>query len=285
MQMKRTAIGLLTVMVLSIAAVSYAETAAESFVQGEKALTKGEFGTALRFFAAAARADQSNQDYLQHYAMVRRIVDLRSRLDAEKQPQQWEYTARALRSFYVKERIYPELLKLDQAFHAKLKSAESTAFLAETQLAMDQNAAAVQTLSALEPSKATAMTQLLLGIALVRSGKTDEAKRIAEKISLPTDAGPNVTYTAARLYAATGDSTKSTALLKACFEATLPSLLDAFKSHAKTCSEFAAIASTPAFVDAMKTESKMPESKCSGGSSCAGCPMRGKCSKSQEKQP
>ena len=49
--------------------------------------------------------------------------------------------------------------------------------LAETQLAMDQNAAAVQTLSALEPSKRTAMTQLLLGIALVRSGKADQAKQ------------------------------------------------------------------------------------------------------------
>ena len=284
MQMKRTVIGLLMAAILAIAAIAHAETATESFANGEKSLAKGEFGTALRSFAAAARADQSNQEYVQHYAMVRRIVDLRSRLDAEKKLQQWEYMARALRSFYVNERIYPELLKLDQAIHAKLKSAESAAFLAETQLAMDQNAAAVQTLSALEPSKTTAMAQSLLGIALVRSGKTDEAKQIAEKISLPNDAGPSVTYTVARLYAATGDSAKATGLLKACFEATLPSQLDAFKSHAKTCPEFAAIASTPEFAGAMKTESKVPESKCSGGSSCAGCPTSGKCPKSQGKQ-
>lgn len=284
MQTKQTAIGLVTAAVIAISAIAHAETAAESFVKGEKLLVKGEFGTALQSYAAAARADQSNQEYVQHYAMVRRIVDLRGRLDAEKKPQQWEYTARALRSFYVNERIYPELLKLDQAIHAKLNSAESAAMLAETQLAMDQNAAAVQTLSALEPSKKTAMAQLLLGIALGRSRKADQAKGIAENVTLPKDAGPTVTYTAARLYAATGDSAKATALLKACFEGTLPSQLDGFKSHAKTCAEFAAIASTPEFAAVMKTESKVPESKCSGGSSCAGCPMRGKCPKSQGKQ-
>ena len=284
MQTKQTVIALVTAAILAISAIARAETSAESFAKGEKLLVKGEFETALQSYAVAARADQSNQEYMQHYAMVRRIVDLRGRLDAETKRQQWEYMARALRSFYVNERIYPELLKLDQAIHAKLKSAESASFLAETQLAMDQNTAAVQTLSALEPSKTTAMAQLFLGIALVRSGKADQAKQIAEKFSLPNDAAPSVTYTAARLYAATGDSAKAMGLLKACFEATLPSQLDSFKSHAKTCPEFATVASNPEFAGVMKTESKVSESKCSGGSSCAGCPMSGKCPKSQGKQ-
>lgn len=283
MRMKQLALALLTSMVLIFSAVARAETAVESFNQGEKLLAKGEFDAALQSFATAARADKGNQEYTQHYAIVKRIVDLRGRLDVEKRPQQWEYMARALRAFYVNERIYPELLKLDQAIHTKLNSAESAAMLAETQLAMDQNAAAVQTLSALEPSKRTAMAQLLLGIALVRSGKADQAKQIAEKFSLPNDADPTVTYTAARLKAATGHSAKATVLLKACFEGTLPSRLDGFKSHAKTCPEFAAMVSTPEFVAVMKTESKVPESKCSGGSSCAGCPMRGNCPKSQGK--
>jgi hypothetical protein len=121
MQTKRTAIGLLTATILAIAVIAHAETAAESFAKGEKSLVKGDFGTALQSYAAAARADRHNQEYMQHYAIVRRVVDLRSRLDAEKKLQQWEYMARALRSFYVNERIYPELLKLDQAIHAKLK--------------------------------------------------------------------------------------------------------------------------------------------------------------------
>jgi hypothetical protein len=284
MQTKRTVICLVTATILAISTIAYAETAAESFAKGEKSLAKGDFGTALQFYTVAARADRSNPEYTQHYAMLRRIVDLRSRLDTETRPQQWEYMARALRAFYVNERIYSELVKLDQAIHKRLDSAESAAMLAETQLAMDQNANAVETLSALEPSKATVMTQLLLGIAMVRTGKADEARQLAEKVDLPKDSGPSVIYTAARLRAATGDSARARELLNACFEAVLPSQLDGFKSHAKTCPEFAVIVSTPEFTGVMKTESKVPESKCSGGKSCAGCPMSGKCPKSQEKQ-
>jgi hypothetical protein len=284
MQTARTVIGFMTATVLAYSAVARAETAAESFANGEKLLMKGEFEKALQSYAAAARTERNNQEYMQHHAMVRRIVDLRSRLDVERKQQQWEYIARALRAFYVNERLYPELLKLDQAIHKRLNSAESASMLAETQLAIDQNANAVQTLSALGASQRTVMTQLLLGIAAARTGKTDEAKRIAEKVNLPKDAGPGITYTAARLQAAIGDSAKAMVLLKKSFEGTLPSLLDGFKSHAKTCPEFASIVSIPEFADVMKTESKVPESKCSGGKSCAGCPMSGKCPKSQGKQ-
>lgn len=284
MQTQRTILGLISTAIIAIATTAYAETAAESFAKGQKALTKGSFQAALDAYASAARADRENQEYAQRYAMVRRIVDLRKRLDSEKRQQQWEYTARALRAFYVNERLYPELLKLDEAIHAKLNSAQSAAFLAETQLAMDQNAAAVKTLAALGPAKTSPMAQLLLGIALARTGKVDDAKQLADNVKLPKDAGPTTVYTAARLCAATGDSAKAMTLLKTCFEGTLPSQLDGFKTHAKTCSEFAAVASTPEFAVVLKTASKMPESKCSGGSSCAGCPMRGKCPKSQAQQ-
>ena len=156
--------------------------------------------------------------------------------------------------------------------------------LADTQLAMDQNAAAVQTLSRLEPSQTNDMTQTLLGIALARTGQTAQAGQIAGKLAAPPDAGPSLLYAQARLRAATGDTAQATRLLAACFEATLPSLLEGFKAHARECPEFAAIASGPEFARALETRSKVPESKCSGGSSCAGCPMSGKCPRSQASQ-
>ncbi len=280
MQTKWIIPALLAITVASLSTVAQAGTAAESFAEGEKSLAKGEFDRALQSFAAATRAEKGNQEYAQHHAIVRRVVDLRGRLETEKNPQRWEYMARALRAFYVNERIYSEMLKLDQVIHKRLNSAESAAMLAETQLAMDQNLDAARTLSALESDKTTETTRLLLGIAQTRNGKTEEAKRIAEQVHLPKDADSSLMYTAARLHAAVGDSGKATMLLKACFENTLPSLLDGFKSHAKTCPEFAGIATTPEFLAVLKTESKLPESKCSGGSSCAGCPMRGQCPKS-----
>jgi thioredoxin-like negative regulator of GroEL len=275
---------LLVAILLLSPALARAETPAEAFAKGKTLLAKGDFATALEAFTAAARGDRENVDYLQHYAMLRRVVELRSRLESEQDPQRREYTARALRAFYVNQRIYPELLKLDQEVHARLGSADSAANLAETQLTLNQPAEAATTLSTLDSSKSTAMTRAVLGIALARSGKADEARQLAEKLALPADAGPNLTYAAARLHAGTGDSATALKLLKACFEATLPSMLDGFKAHAKSCPEFAAIASSPEFAQVLKTESQVPESKCSGGRSCAGCPMSGKCPKSQAEQ-
>jgi hypothetical protein len=284
MRTKPMTVALLLCAVLSDPPVGRAETAAESFARGETLLAKGDCAAALQSYAAAARADRNNPEYVQHYAMLRRIVDLRTRLETEQNPQLWEQMARAVRAFYASERVYAELLMLDRRMHSRLGSGESATMLAETQLAMGEHADAAQTLSALPPAKATAMTQALLGIALVRSGKTDEAKQIAEKLTLPADARPGLTYAAARLYAGIGNSARSLELLGACFETTLPSMLDGFKAHAKDCSEFAAMASSPEFTQALKTKSKLSESKCSGGSSCAGCPMSGKCPRSQGKQ-
>jgi hypothetical protein len=278
-----TVASLVVAMLLLTAALVRAETAKESFAKGEMLLSKGEFAAALQSYAAAARADRSNQEYMQHYSMVRRVVDLRGRLDVEKDPQHWEYMAKGLRAFYASELIYPELLKLDQDIHSRLKSVDSATMLAETQLALDQNAAAAKTLS-LDPSKETVMTQALKGIAMARIGQTDSAKQIAEKLRLPADASPDVTYAAARLHATTGDSPKAIALLKACFQAVTPSLLDGYKNHAKLCPEFAAFAASPEFAGVLETKSQLPESKCSGGTSCAGCPMRGKCPMSQGQQ-
>jgi len=280
MRTKQTVTSLVILTLFLTAAPVLADTAEETFAKGETLLRNGDFSAALQSYATAARADQSNPEYMQHYTMMRRIVDLRNRLNTETNPQRWEYMAKGLRAFYASEQIYPDLLKLDQELHLRLKSADSAAMLAETQLALDQNAAATKTLS-LEPSEATEMTQSLLGIALVRCGKTDSAKQIAEKLSLPGDASPSVTYAAARLYAATGDSARAIGLLSACFQAVAPSQLEGFKSRAKQCPEFAAIASNPEFARALETKSKVPESKCSEGSSCAGCPMSRKCPKSQ----
>ena len=49
--------------------------------------------------------------------------------------------------------------------------------------------------------------------------------------------------------------------------------VDAFRKHAVESPEFAAIAPSNEFRAVLQTESKRAESKCSGGSSCAGCPM------------
>jgi len=152
--------------------------------------------------------------------------------------------------------------------------------LAETQLAVGNNAAAARVLATLGPKGSTAATQAMLAVALARQGRMADARKIAGTTSPPKKAGPGTLYSLARMHAIVGHQEQALALLIRSFEAVPPSRLDNLKTHAKQSPEFAALASTAGFAQALRAKSKVAESKCSGGSSCAGCPMRGKCSKS-----
>jgi thioredoxin-like negative regulator of GroEL len=218
---------------------------------------------------------------MQKYAMVRQILTLRQRLDQERDNARWEYMARALHSFYAANGLYVEALALDKKMHDRLRTAASAVMVAETQLAMDRNAEASEVLAALEPQKHTPASRAIHGIALARQGKTDEARTIAETIAPPRDATAGTLYAVARLEAAVGDTQDAADLLTRCFESVPPSRLDVFKNHARQNPEFAAMVSAASFARALETKSKVPESKCSGGSRCAGCPMRGNCPSSQ----
>jgi len=264
-----------TILVCPVAA--WGESAEQAFANGKTLLAKGDFQGALKAYATAARADRANRDYLQQYTLVRRIVMLRDRLGTEKGPKRWEYVARALHSFYVSQDLYSEALAIDKKIHARLNNASSARMLAETQLAMRLNEEAAKMLAALDPNKATPATQALLGVALARQNKLDQARQIATRLELPENVGPRMTYCAARLHAIAGNPEQAIRLLARVFEGVPPSQIDGFKEHARLCPDFARLASTADFAKALTTKSKVPESACSGGRGCANCPKRGNC--------
>jgi len=261
------------------AAAVRAETPPQAFATGKSLLAKADFRGALGAFARAARADRDNNEYLQHYAMVRQVIMLRRQLTAETDAARWEYMARGLHNFYVEYGLLGEALALDRKIHARLDNASSAVLLADTQLALDMNAEAAATLAGLSSAEQTAASESLHGLALARQGQLDEAAKIAAALTVPDEAGPGMTYRVARLHAAVGSDDQALALLTRSFESVAPSRLDAFKARARQVPEFVRLASTPAFEQVMQTKSKVAESKCSGGSRCSGCPMRGKCSK------
>jgi tetratricopeptide (TPR) repeat protein len=264
-------------------AAASANAAKQAFDRGKTLLDQGDFEGALGAYAQAARADRENRQYVAQYSLVRQVVELRKRLDAEQDPKQWENTARALRSFYLREGIYREALALDGKVHARLATAATARMLAETQLALDMNGEAAETLASLDPEKVTPSTQGLLVVALARQGKQDDARKVAASVAVPSQPDARADYTLAWMYAAAGEPVKSLDMLTRAFEGFPPSLLPGYKAHAKACPEFAALPSAE-LAKVMATESKVPESKCSGGSSCAGCPNRGKCAHAQGAQ-
>jgi len=274
-------IAVLVAAVMTHPSAVLAESAREAYDNGEVLLAKADFNGAMKAFAAAARADRSTPEYYQHYSLVRQVIALRKRLDTERNSAYWQRTAQSLHSFYISNGIYSEALPLDKRVHARLDTTASAVTLAETQLAMDLNAEASAVLEALDAGKATTAARALLGVALARNGKVEEARQLAEAIKLSDKAGPGTLYSVARLHGEIDNTDEALGLLKRTFESIAPSRLEDFKNHARKSREFAALASMAAFAKVLETKSKIAESKCSGGSSCAGCPMRGKCPSSQ----
>mgnify|MGYP000390523389 CR=1 FL=1 len=269
---------------LSFPASVWADAAQEAFAKGQALFNKGDLDGALASFATAARIDRTNDKYMERYSVVRRIVALRQSLQAEADAERWLYLARALYALYCQEGMLSDAAALAQAIHGKLNDVSSAVILAETQLALGQNAEAAKVLSALGEHQSTASSRALLGIALARQGNLDRARKISDSIVVAEGAGPQTHYSLARLYALTADPAKALSALTRCMESLAPSRQESFREHARRCPDFAGLASTPGFVKALATPSKVPESACSGGSGCAGCPMRGKCAESCAQQ-
>lgn len=257
-----------------------ADGAAEAFDQGDVLLAKGDFDAALKAYATAAKADSANQAYRQQYSVVRRVIKMRKRIEKESNPEKWASTAEALRAFYYEHGVYAEALPLDRQFHARVNTPQSAAMLAQTQLELGMDAETAALLSSLDKDKTSPRTQVLLGIALARQGKLDEAKGIAKDFAVPKDAGPPVLWDLARLRALVGDSSDALGLLTRCFESTPPSRLDAAKTEAKESNDFRTLLANADFAKALETKSKVKESGCSGGSRCGKCPSRASCGKS-----
>lgn len=253
------------------------EDAAKAFANGQALLAKADFTGAIQAFKTAVQADKGNQEYRQQYALLRQIMRMRGQIEKEKNPTRWRGMARALRSYYHTHRLFTEALVIDRKIHQQDPTPESAATLAETQLELGMNSEAVETLRTLEDAEATAQTNVLLGVALARQGKADEAKALAAKVTPEDDADPPLFFHLASLRALIGDSAGAMRALTASFEATPPSQLEAAKARAKGCPDLAKLVSTTEFAKVLKTQSKIEESKCSGGTSCGSCPKRAGC--------
>jgi len=267
------------VVVLFLAAPSVwaGNDADTAFAQGEKLLTSGDLRAALKQYGAAVKLDANNQKYVQQYLMVRQVVMMQESLAKETDPVQWERMAVALRSFYGMQGLYAQALTLDQSMWERSKTSDNAVQLADTLLALDKNGEVVTLLSNLDSKLVTGASQALLAVALAHQGKLEEAKKIADRIQDSGKGDPGALYMLARMHAVVGNVDQAMSSLTECFEAEPPSRLDLLKDIARQCKDFSQVASLASFTQVMQTVSKVPESKCSGGSSCSTCPMRGNC--------
>ena len=208
---------------------------------------------------------------------LRQVISLRESLTKESNAEKWQRMARGLRSFYYVNDLYPQALELDTKANEKFKTPETTASMAQTLLQLDRNAEAEKALEGVDAAKRTPDIELARALAKARQGKKDEAKAIGDKIKPPTPVDPNMLYNMGCLKARLGDAEGAAAMLSQAFENIAPSQLPKVKEAARKDKDLAGIVSTPAFEKALKTESKVKESGCSGGSSCGSCSKAGSC--------
>ena len=241
-------------------------------------LAQGDLRGALKAYATAAQTNRSNEGYVQQFLLVRQVVMLQDSLDKETDAARRTQLGQSLRAFYASQGLFGRALPIDQELYQRLGSPNAAIQLAETQLALEQAGLAAEVLSSLTPEQTTPATQSLLCVALVRQGKPDAARQLADRVVVDPQAGPGTLYIVARMQAAVGDSGPAVATLRRCFESVPPSRLEALRAHAQGCVDFASLHSGPEFKSALQTASKVTESTCSGGSSCSTCPLRGNCS-------
>jgi len=252
--------------------------AQRAFQQGQELLKEGEFDRALSAFKSAARADRSDARFGQEYALLRQVIRLRGDLPTEKDPVRWMNGASALHTYYHEHQLYWESLLLDAERFRRDASAESAVLLARTQLALGMHSGTVELLGSLPETSHTAHTKALRALALSRVDNLDEAKKVVEGIS--GDDAPNTPeyfLDLARAQALVGGRDAALAAIKRALELTPPSRLEEQRKDVTKSQEFQALAGTPQFADALRTESTIKESPCSGGSGCSKCPERSKC--------
>ena len=255
----------------------------ELMSQGERAMRAGDFQTALKAWADAARQAPQNQDVQMQYAVLRQVVQLREAIATETDATRYETIATALRGFYRDHNLTNDALALDQQRYQKKPSAETAALLGETLLDMGNDAEAETVLASYAAADAPLDAHLLHAIALARQGKTEEAYAEAGALPLPEGTSARTLLFAARMNALTGGGQAATALVARALENTSPSALGVQRHVILTCPDFAALFGQASFGTAMQTTSKLSESKCSQAPSCGRCPNAKTCASGQAK--
>lgn len=269
---------LLTALALPLLASAddLASPGALAAAQGEANVQRLDFMAAMRAYSQAAKAEPGNQVYRERFLQLRRVTSIKHSVDTRPNDARWLPMVVTLHAFYLSEGLDAAALDLDRHAHTRLGKATTAVLLSETLLRMNRPAEVVSTLSPRQQK--TWHEDVLLGIALARLQKMEEAKVIDGRVS-GADVNqlvPVQIQDLARLKARLDDVPKSLALLKTSLEKTPATAIDVARSRIRAEADYENIRSLPSFAKVLETKSLVPQT-CSGGSSCGSCPNRGGC--------
>ena len=253
------------------------EQARQLFEKGQALLAECDLAGALQAYESAAQADPEDLNYQVGAAILGRVIKIREMLPQLADTPKWAPALKAVYSYCLDNRAYAEALNQANTFHAKQADSESAAMVANVRLETGDNALAVEVIEALPIDKRANDSWVLLGIAQARLDRAAEAKAALQAIQPTEKPDASLLFDQARINSLLGDQAAAGECLTLAFENTPPSRLDAAKAKAQANADLVKLRDQAAFAKVMETESKIPESKCSGGASCGSCPSKGTC--------
>ena len=266
------------------ASADSADKARQLYESGRQLLAQGDFDAALKSYQAAAEANPEELNYQVRAAVLKRVISLRQALPKLENGPKWQPTIKALYAYYSEHGAHGEALSVANEFHAKAQSPDAVPMIANAHLNLSDNAAALEVLQKLPKDKMTPRSHALAGIACARLGQLDQAREHLSQIRAPEKPDAALGFELARLQTLLGDTDSALGSLTTCFENTTPSRLGIIKQQAKSHTDLAGLQKAAAFARVLDTQSKITESKCSSGASCAQCPSRASCGSSQDEK-
>ena len=243
---------------------------------------KQDFKAALMVYAKAARANPSSVYYKNQFALLRRIIKMNRALTVETNPKKWTSYAKAVRSYYYTQGYYTQALELDMQAFKKFPEPSFAVNKLESLLLLNKNqqAAELLTHNSLKANTDMRLSTLRL-VCLSRTNQTDKALASAESIKIDPRKYPETLLDLARVYKAANKDKLAMACLKQFLEHTVPTALPGMRRMAENCTEFNTLLNTKSFQAVLATQSKVSQSGCTGGSSCASCKLKSKCASSK----
>ncbi len=244
--------------------------------EGEAKLQKLDLRAAMLAYSRAVKAEPRNTAYRERFLELRRVTSIKHYVDSRPNAERWLPMVVTLHAFYLNEGLDAAALDIDRHAHMRLGNATTAVLLSETLLRLDRPSDVVATLS--PRTEKTWHEDVLLGIALARLGKTEEAKAIDGRVSAhdTSDMVPVQLQDLARLKSRLDDVPNALALLTTSLEKTPATAIDAARQRIRGEADYEGIRTLPSFAKVLATQSKVAQT-CSGGSSCGSCPNRGSC--------
>lgn len=252
----------------------------------ELILEKGDYDSALKLYALAARKNSSEPYYREQYSILRRVIKMKKAMVTEDkavltepQKEKWTSYYLAVRAYYYAQGYYSESEELDKNANDILKTDQARINYLETLVVLNKAKEAQKVILETKGAiieKADFKTLALLGESIENvSGNTIGD---LEKIEIdPKQDVRSLVYSAC-IYQLNDDHNKACKSITMALENTAPTVISTTRKLIVNMKPLQECKESKKFQAALTTESKVYQSGCTGGSSCNSCSLKDTCS-------